>query len=570
MGMRRPIITAVVSIVSATPIIIIILIFLHNAIDSSLGFAPQSRLTHPTSQRYLIDDLTTSNHPKLPTLALKSNRGIINTIVIEEDEPCLAGENIVESCDNSIQSSPSPSDDYLQSSSQNEGVGGTQSKLSASINLGKCICGAGSFALPHVFLNEGVLGGTLAMLVCGSLAMTTMQSLNHSRRLVATTITTLDENTQAVGVVPKSYVELAELSLGDNAAKAVFALTLAASLGVCSTYIVFIGQTMASLSIMGEGDGMLSKFTNDVKFWEVVTAATVLPLSLIRNYGIFAFTSALGVSAILGGMMVTLLYGVFVDPGGGIVEALMAVQRLKMWPESFQTAFGGSFGTIAYLFCINFLTFPIINSMKDAENDYDDAVTYAVTVIWIVNCIFAILCLGFYGDTTQDLILGNLDGGSRYLSALKLLLCVDLIFTFPIVFSSARQILENALLRDNNKNVVKEINAAGDEEEAVSMPMRLALSRAIITGGAVATCLGLSQLGGFGVVANLVGGVAQGTLAFVLPPAISIALSRRRRRAEEGSNYHFDVEELPQWLIGGFGLVVVSSVTYFTLAESFN
>ena len=102
------------------------------------------------------------------------------------------------------------------------------------------------------------------------------------------------------------------------------------------------------------------------------------------------------------------------------------------------------------------------------------------------------------------------------------------------------------------------------------MPMRLALSRAIITGGAVATCLGLSQLGGFGVVANLVGGVAQGTLAFVLPPAISIALSRRWRRAEEGSNYHFDVEELPQWLIGGFGLVVVSSVTYFTLNESFN
>jgi hypothetical protein len=71
-------------------------------------------------------------------------------------------------------------------------------------------------------------------------------------------------------------------------------------------------------------------------------------------------------------------------------------------------------------------------------------------------------------------------------------------------------------------------------------------------------------LGGFGVVANLVGGVAQGSLAFILPPVISIALSRRRRN-DEG----FDIDEIPQWLIGGFGIAVVFSVTYFTLTESF-
>jgi hypothetical protein len=70
-------------------------------------------------------------------------------------------------------------------------------------------------------------------------------------------------------------------------------------------------------------------------------------------------------------------------------------------------------------------------------------------------------------------------------------------------------------------------------------------------------------LGGFGVVANLVGGVAQGTLAFVLPPAISIALSRRGR---EGAG--FAIDEVPQWLVGGFGVAVVVSVTYFTLTES--
>jgi len=60
---------------------------------------------------------------------------------------------------------------------------GTQTKTSAAINLGKCICGAGSFALPHVFLIEGALGGTLAMAFCAYLATVTMQSLNRSRFL---------------------------------------------------------------------------------------------------------------------------------------------------------------------------------------------------------------------------------------------------------------------------------------------------------------------------------------------------------------------------------------------------
>jgi len=148
------------------------------------------------------------------------------------------------------------------------------------------------------------------------------------------------------------------------------------------------------------------------------------------------------------------------------------------------------------------------------------------------------------------LVLQNLDNGP-YLSALKILLCIDLLFTFPVVFSSGRQILENALIRED-------IQQKGEGEGDIS----LTLSRTAITSAAVATCYGLTKIGGFGVVANLIGGVAQGTLAFIIPPAIAIALSRRK---SEG----FEAEEIPNWLIASFGVAVVSSVTYFTLAESF-
>ena len=223
------------------------------------------------------------------------------------------------------------------------GVRGTQSKTSAALNLGKCICGAGSFALPHVFLTEGVAGGTLAMTACALLASSTMQSINDSRQLVSR-IDGAD--------APSSYVELAERSLGPGASKLVFALTMAASLGVCSTYIVFIGQTLASLSSDAVSGNIIHTVAPDVPqvSWEMATALAVLPLSLVRNYGVFKITSALGVTAVLGGIATTLAYGLLVDPGGGLVDSLSSISEMKMWPDSLQDAFGGSFGTIAYLF----------------------------------------------------------------------------------------------------------------------------------------------------------------------------------------------------------------------------
>ena len=242
------------------------------------------------------------------------------------DEPCLPGDNVVSGC-------TLPPEDTTKSTT------GTQTKLSAATNLGKCICGAGSFALPHVFLKEGVLGGTLALTACAYLATLTMQSINNSRSYLES------EEKEA----PTSYVQLAEMALGKATSNVVFALTLAASLGVCSTYIAFIGQTLASLSMDAESNNIVHSLFPTVKetTWEMATAATVLPLSLVRNYGIFAFTSALGVAAVLGGILTTLAYGVLVDPGGGIIDALSAVTELRMWPESLADAFGGAFGTIA-------------------------------------------------------------------------------------------------------------------------------------------------------------------------------------------------------------------------------
>jgi len=215
-----------------------------------------------------------------------------------------------------------------------------------------------------------------------------------------------------------------------------------------------------------------------------------------------------------------------------------------MWPSSLADAFGGSFGTICYLFAINFLTFPIINSMED-PGEYNGAIANAVTGVWVVNVAFAIVTLGFFGDATQDIVLGNLDNGP-YLSALKLLLVVDLLFTFPIVFSSGRQILSNALLGEDR----------AESEGAL-------VERAAIVAAAVGVCFALAQIGGFGKVANLVGGTAQGTLAFIVPPAISLALASGQ--APDGEDLRVaSAKAAADVALATFGVALVSAVTYFT------
>lgn len=454
------------------------------------------------------------------------------------DETCLVGENIVEEC-----CTPSRL------------LGGTESQSSATTNLAKCICGAGSFALPHVFLEEGVLGGTLAITLCGILATWTMKSLSDSKLKAS-------EMQLARGEEPiRSYVQLARVALGESASRVVFALTLCASLGVCSTYLVFIGSTLESMSCDATAEAgtnivrMIAPNVSEVR-WEVGAATVLYPLSLIRNYSVFAFTSALGVFAVVGGIVVTLLYGIVVDPGGGLGVALDSIGSLPLWPSSLSAAFGGSFGTICYLFAINFLTFPVMNSMRRPK-EFDGAVTQAVAAVWVVNVAFAILALGFYREGTQDLVLANLDNGP-YLSALKLLLCIDLLFTYPIVFSSGRQILENALIGAETR--------AGEKEDRIRT---LEAGRAAIVAGAVAATFGLAQIGGFGAVANLVGGVAQGTLAFVMPPAIAVAVARSGDENVEGKGGDglSAAGEVGQYALGLFGVSVVSAVTYFTFTE---
>ena len=94
-------------------------------------------------------------------------------------------------------------------------VPATESHLFHTTNLMKYICGAGSFSLPYVFLDQEITCSILALGLCGMLASITMKSLHRSKTV-----------TQTV-----SYVELETSVLGEDRGHLVLEFTLEVILG---------------------------------------------------------------------------------------------------------------------------------------------------------------------------------------------------------------------------------------------------------------------------------------------------------------------------------------------------
>jgi hypothetical protein len=111
-------------------------------------------------------------------------------------------------------------------------------QLDAAFSIAKAIVGAGSFALPWVFKNEGVLGGTSSLLISALLSSVTIKSIAQSKVEV-------EARTGKRGL---TYVDVARESVGEAGATLVFVFTLMASMLVCSSYIAFVGSTVAGMS----------------------------------------------------------------------------------------------------------------------------------------------------------------------------------------------------------------------------------------------------------------------------------------------------------------------------------
>ena len=231
----------------------------------------------------------------------------------------------------------------------------------------------------------------------------------------------------------------------------------------------------------------------------------MLALVMLRDLVFLSFTALLGDVAVTVALIAVVAYG--------------ATTKHVVWtvPLVNLRQLARCVGSVCFLFAIHIVVLPILNAMAAPER-YARVTRRAFSFITALNaCFGAVAYLLFAGDVANP-VTDNLDGSSRMakvtLGAVKLLLCVDLLFTVPFVFAAGREIVERAVLETLPRC------AAGCAWFPSPTHARNAV-RVALLGAVFAIRFGVPC---FGDLVDLIGGVVNAVMGFVLPPAIALKL----------------------------------------------
>ncbi|KAG7365903.1 transmembrane amino acid transporter [Nitzschia inconspicua] len=444
----------------------------------------------------------------------------------------------------------------------------------ASVSLAKAIMGAGSFALPWAFSKMGYITGPIFMTLLLTMSVYSIQLLVQCCSLLRRKQEQQQQQQQQqqqshpskiASVILCSYVDVARSTFGTTGARCAYIASMSASIGVCGSYLVFIASNIESLletSTLQDKDPSTSTpitstqdttttFTRTTTWIWMILPVVVL-LSAIRDMKYFAMSSFLGDVSVILGMVVVMVYGI-TDTSSNSSQS---------WWGDNCAAVGSlrdmalAFGSIGYLFLVHFLVIPIESSM-DRPQHFPKVATITFTACAIGSGIFGIVGYLMFGTETEQIVLLNVRHGSVFVVAVKVLLCIDLILTYPVVMRPSIVILEESMdlwwkQRQVNQQKKTSIETAtmttttttttqSEHHHHQHHPkVNTAASTATTTLDGrhlfVCTILGVvaasasSFIPAFGILSGLVGGVSQTFLAFVLPPLMWTKIQQQQQQ----------------------------------------
>ena len=199
--------------------------------------------------------------------------------------------------------------------------------------------------------------------------------------------------------------------------------------------------------------------------------------------------------------MMAVVGNVSVLAGMGFVAwySLQQPMQLAALPLAAPGGFASYFGSVACLFFIHF-TMPAIESAMAVPSRFMAATTKGFSICAIVGCLFGALGAAAFGPDVSSVVITQL-GATRLATAVKLLLCVNLLFTFPIVCRSAFLIIESLAERSG-------------------VTLGTLQQRALRTAFVVSASLLATSVPSFGSLLSLVGGVSLSMISLVFPPLI--------------------------------------------------
>ena len=448
--------------------------------------------------------------------------------------------------------------------------------ISVAINLIKCAVGAGSFSLPHAFMMGGVWIVFLLTFVLGALSAYTVSLLSTAE------LRFRFRGDRNGDTSPLTYPALARHAVGGKCG--LFAAVLCVggviltSVGVCAVYIDFITGAIAPMSgfnatLQGCNAGAACISPQTVA---LASSPFVIALAMLRSFKYLVFTSILGDVAVLAGIVGALAFGfIYLDGRPPLDPAQLPFSNDV-------SAFPQAAGSIAFLFLIHVVILPIAQSLRpskvvrqhaagqpyaavagaptlaEREQVAEDTgrrftrVAYAsYAFIAVINAFFGATCYLIFGSDTASNVLSNLKAAHTLpglVDAINILLCVDLLFTMPMVLAAGRELVENVALD----------TAFGAKHDTLTRNTVRLLLVALVYGIA----LGIPS---FGSLLGLVGGFANSLMGFILPPIIYQSVVGWRPQDIKGGGLQGVVGFVFRMFITVMGIALMISSTYYNI-----
>lgn len=291
------------------------------------------------------------------------------------------------------------------------------------------IVGAGVLGLPYTFMKTGWITGLLTLFTVAVLTYHGMMLLIYTRRR-------LDLSLIGDSKI-SSFGDLGFAVCGPIGRFAVDVMIVLSQSGFCVGYLIFIGNTLSHLITLSKGLGIpLFSSAKSLYIWGCFPfqlGLTSIPsLTLLAPMSIFADIAQIGAMGVV------------------MVEDVQTF--MKQWPSNIE-AFGTistfyyGLGVALYSFEGVGMAIPLETEMKD-KSKYGKVLALAMFFIALMYGTFGVMGYFAFGSSTKDIVTSNMEKGLLS-TTVKLGLCINLFFTFPLMLNPAFEVFERRFSNGN-------------------------------------------------------------------------------------------------------------------------
>lgn len=446
------------------------------------------------------------------------------------------------------------------------------STIRTAINVTKCFVGAASFELPWAFAQAGVAGSIIGILILAALSLFSLNRLSICSVLVSS------RDGRAL-----TYPEIGRQAFGRAGYLISWFGVVAMSLGVCGSYLVFISSTLVELTGWPKTVNANKTVSSaDASMWVLGLLPIIVVLSWLRNVTTLAWTSSVGIMALVTAVLVS-SYDAYENGQSTDIDfsewsheetGTMGALRLSTYPLFL--------GNAGYLYLISTAILPVTQSMERPKQ-FSTALTPSVIFVTVLNLVFGLYASVRYGGSVcesdddrigshlgcvKDNVLKNMDPTSVLTKVVKWGLAIDLLFTTIVFLFPLTEAMDRALFGEETEVIDRnddDNNTGIDEEAQQYYSQCLATAskasdrhwmfntrmwkgnalRAFVVVAVAGVALGVPF---FSLLTGLTGGFGNNILGFILPPVFYYRL--------RGKEYWFKSDGTRRHLLEFAGLVV--------------